>query len=271
MRRHFKKRGGLYVPDTFGILVPRYRPHYNYLLHVPTAASSFTWYGATFDGTNDFASRGADLDGIADGQSILFNTWMKMGATSSNTTSYRFFGNETERFQVYRHTDGQIVCLCRNSSDTTVAWFESNANSVVIATGWAHVLITCDTSTAGRRHIHINGTEQTNENTFTVGSTIDLAGSSNWRVGYELAGGSRFNGILCETAFGTPAYYDTTVQANREKFRTAAGKPEDFVTLGAMSPLAYFHSQVPNWHVNAGSGGGFTLTGTLVDSGADTP
>lgn len=288
MRRRLSRRAALkdfaYVA-TLGIFVPRRLAAQTLTLQdtafvaglTAPAASAFAYTGAVFDGTNDFLSRGADLTGIADGQIGLFSCWLRMGAGSSNTTSYRFFGSETERVQCYRHTDGQFVVLCRQSDDTTVAWFESNANSVVIATGWVHLLASWDTSTAGRRLIYINGSAQTNENTFTTGTTIDFAGATNWRVGFELGGGSRLNGTLCELYFTTPAsYYDISVQANREKFRTSGGKPENLGADGSTptgtQPLVYFgRTAVPAWETNAGSGGDFTETGTLVDSGADIP
>lgn len=239
-------------------------------------SSSFTYVGAVFDGTNDHLNRGADLTGIADGQIGLVSFWLKMGAGSGDTTSYRFFGNETERVQVYRHTDGQIVVLCRNSSDTTVAWFESNAGSNQIADGWVHVAASWDTGTAGRRQIYINGSSQVNENTFTAGSTIDFAGATDWRIGFELAGGSRLNGILCEFYFTTPAsWFDLSNAGNLDNLRTAGGKPENLGADGSSvtgtQPLIYFHNAIPNWESNLGSGGGFTENGALTDSGADIP
>lgn len=234
------------------------------------AASSFVWYSTVFDSTDE-ADRGSDLTGIADSQRGLLSFWVKMSAASSDTTSYYLIFSLVD---VIREDDGSISIEGYNSTGTKVLWLATSANAVIKATGWAHVIISWDLGTAGRDHIYINGSDNTVENTFTAGQTLDLTrGDVNIGLGSSFTSAWSFS----EVYFTTPAsYFDLTTAANVQKFRTVGGKPEDLGATGATptgtQPFLYLHSQVPNWVNNVGSGGNFTVTsGALTDGGSDKP
>ena len=74
----------------------------------------------------------------------------------------------------------------------------------------------------------------------------------------------------------TNEYLDLSIEANRLKFRSAAGKPVDLGTDGSTptgtAPFMYMRNPYDSFDTNNGSGGGwFSLTGTLIDGGADIP
>jgi len=91
--------------------------------------------------------------------------------------------------------------------------------------------------------------------------TIDYAATTpRYRVGSSASNGARLNGCLSELWFDDQ-YLDLSVQANREKFRTAAGKPKNLGSDGSTptgtAPSHYFKSASPNAEVNDGTGEDF--------------
>lgn len=229
----------------------------------------FNYYSADFDGTNDYLTRGSDLTGIADSGRGLLSVWLKPDANNSY-----ILANATPRIRVLLDSTARIQITGQNAANTTVLSIASNTSAVPNGS-WTHVLVSWDLGTAGNRKIYINGSDQTNQTTFTTSETIDYT-LTNWAIGSLTNGTAKFNGKMCELYFTSPAaYYDLTVQANREKFRTAGGLPEDLGADGSTptgsQPWIYLRSQVPAWHNNQGSGGGFTLNGTLDDGTTDKP
>lgn len=235
----------------------------------------FTYYSAIFDGTNDWLSRGANVTGMANGKTGLLSFWIKLGSGTDDTNQYvmtNTFG--AFGFMVLRRAfDNSIRIIGCNSGFTEIITLTSNAESVNESSGWVHVLASWDLGTAGRRHLYINGSAQTNVGAFTDDTIVYVVGN-NFYVGSNESQSSKLNGILSEVYF-TTEWLDITDSANRLKFRTAGGLPENLGADGSTptgtAPLLYFHDEVTGWEVNKGSGGGFTENGTLGDGGADKP
>jgi hypothetical protein len=125
-------------------------------------------------------------------------------------------------------------------------------------------------ATAGARHIYVDDVSNLAVTTFTD-DTIDYD-DNDFIVGAEnTAGTNRWNGCLSEVFFHT-SYLDITVEANRRKFRTSGGKPASLGADGStplgVQPLLYAPSGNPG--TNLGSGGNFTVTGTL-DAASTSP
>jgi hypothetical protein len=238
---------------------------------VVSTSSGFTYYSAIFDGS-DHLSRGSPLTGLADGDKGLASFWVKMDGGSGDTTNYVWMINNNARFRIERNTSGKVNFVMRNASNTIVLQGVSTAN-VISSTGWVHVLCSWDLDVAGRYHMYVNGSVQGSASTFTENETIDYNDGNNFFVG-GWGASNRHVGLLSEVYF-TTEYLDLSVEANRLKFRTAGGKPEnpgsDGSTPTGTQPLLYLHNEVPSFETNLGSGGGMTENGILGDGGADIP
>ena len=88
----------------------------------------------------------------------------------------------------------------------------------------------------------------------------------------------KLKGFFAEVSFAFGQSLDFSIVSNRRKFLSAGGKP---VFLGAdgslptgTAPIIYQHlddgEAVANFATNRGTGGDFTITGTL-DTGSTSP
>lgn len=167
-----------------------------------------------------------------------------------------------------------MLVQMQNNAAATKLSITSNANSVVKASGWVHVLASWDLSAAGRRYIYISDSDQTNEVTF-LDSTLDYT-KSNHSFGADVSGNGKLNALVCECYLAlSNAWFDITTEANRRYFITAAGKPANLpAAIAAVSvpaPAVYFNQQYNSFETNQGGGGDYTVTGALADGGADIP
>jgi hypothetical protein len=236
--------------------------------------SGYTATSAVFDGTNDYLDRTANLTGTADSKVGLFSAWLKMGAGSNNAAFNAILTWSTGGSYITRDTSGRVEFQLSNSSAAPVVKLRSNSSSLVIASGWVHVLASWDTSTAGRRHLYINGSAQTTVVTFTADGVIDYAATvAGIEVGGFSGGQSKFNGLMAEVYFAQE-WLDISVEANREKF-ILAGAPVDLGADGSTptgtQPILYLSNPYGTFNENLGSGGDFTVVGALADGGSDHP
>lgn len=275
-RRKFIKHGALWVPTLllsrksvgqFGLQSPGFVGQLS-----KKTDSTFTYYSTYFDGTNDYLLRGAALTGCSDGKVGTVSCWMKMDPSSSDTTEYIVLANlVTARFKFSRLTTGRVAVVANDSGGSSAISLASTAGIVDNAGGWCHVLATWDAASAVSV-IYINGANETVTST-EVDLTIQY-NRSDWAIGATTAGGTKFYGYLSELWFNTE-YLDITVLANREKFRTSGGKPADLGADGSTptgnQPLIYMHNPYDSFGTNSGSGGNFSVTGSLGDGGSDKP
>lgn len=224
--------------------------------------------GADFDGTNDYLARGADLTGIADSPFGLISFWFRLDGgdgvaqnfvTTSATNAIQRLA--TNVFRVDIRGTGRVNMSTTGTHTTSATW--------------KHFLASWDTNTAGARHIYISDAADTSVSTFTAGD-LDWT-NSDFRVGADIgAGGSKINGCLAEFYF-TTSWLDISVTANRRKFITAAGTPEYLGKVGEIPlgtvPLVYlsrrFGEAASVFATNRGTGGNFTITGSLDPSSSN--
>lgn len=234
-----KQRGFLLSPARFGSGPPPYT----------TTASD---YGS------DYATRGADLTGITDGKEFIFSCWLRLGSTSQQTI---FTTGSALRFLVQVSSGGVIAISAANAANTTILSVSTGAFALSTAT-WYHILISGDMAQSNSTKIYIADTARTSITTHT-NDTIDFT-NGNYGIGGRVNGTTLLSGCLSEIFFHR-SYLDISVQANRRLFISAAGKP---VSLGAngstplgVQPLVYVPNGNPS--TNAGTGGNFTITGSL--------
>jgi len=238
--------------------------------------------GADFDGTNDYMLRGGALTGApaAAATGILF-------------ACLRVDGGDGARRRFLNGISGGALNGPRFSWDlsnrlqmtlTGGSGVWSIQSNLTYAAGAAYrtVLASWDLSqpTSAESFIYIDdASDKGTETTYTSG-TVDWSAPDNWAVSAEntTTFTSKWNGALAELYLAPGQYLDFSIEANRRKFIRADGKP---VFLGhdgsrptGVAPLIYQRLRkgeaVANFATNRGTGGDFTITGTL-DTASTSP
>jgi hypothetical protein len=238
-------------------------------------AAAFTCDAADFDGTNDKMARGAELDGMADSKSGIFSGWVRIDG--GDGTTRRILGTQSGGgLQVFINAGNVFRALARNAALTDILGMNT-PNTFTASITWLHVLMSWDLATASARSIYINDSINVVVDTF-VDDTIDYT-RGNWGVGDNPGiNPVKWNGAMAEIYFAPGQYLDFSVEANRRKFISATGKPVDLGADGStptgVAPLVYLHlddgEAVANFATNRGTGGNFTITGTL-DTASSSP
>lgn len=243
-----------------------------------TAATAGLTYDAPaidFPGSDDFLSRGAGLTGAADSKIFTLSFWFKTGTALA--VQRVLIGDSTSKFRANLDTrtggSSEFFGLGANNSGGTQILGCNTSNGSVVASGsWQHVLISVDLSDTGKRHIYLDDVSDAAWGTYT-NDTIDFT-MANWRIGVSSDGTSNdLDAEIAELWFAIGTYIDFSVEANRRLFRTAAGKPVGLGNDGSRptgsAPIIYLgagKNLAGGWITNAGSGGGFTQSGTLADA-----
>ena len=125
-----------------------------------------------------------------------------------------------------------------------------------------------DMSDSGKRFVYVNDVSQslivstyTNQNIAhdLMSPYIGYNGSSNFLTG----------GIA--ELYMTNSYIDFSQEANRLKFRDAFGNPVDLTqqiqAAAIPTPAIYMRFPPTSFGTNSGTGGNFTVNGTITDGG----
>lgn len=218
-----------------------------------------------FDGTNDYLSRASDFTGNADGKTFTFSAWVYPDATGAIQIVQAF--GTTAGFDIYIQAGNVTTAMqfsARNSAGTIIL-NATIANQFPIET-FSHLLISIDLTNTSNRYVYINDINETSNVTWTTYSndTIDFT-KSVWTVAANNAGSFPFDGRLAH-AFLDYSYRDLSVEANRRLFIDADGFPAS--GQADLSPILYLPMTDPDTvEVNEGTGGDFTLNGTIARSG----
>lgn len=222
------------------------------------AAGGFNYHATQFD-TSSYLTRSGGLSGLSDGKTFTLSFWVKMVA-ADNVEAHLFdisaaTGNDGLR--VYRRNDGYLAVFAYSGVGTVILDSSSYTNTIRQADGWTHLLI--KVNMASGILYYKNGVEQHYSNTLTD-ANINFDTSVNCYVGWNcnVFGNCRLSEVWFNTGT-TPVYSDFV----------SAGKPKDLTALG--TPLLYLPNAYGSFQTNSGSGGNFTVTGTLIDSDSDKP
>ena len=176
----------------------------------------FQCKAVTFDGTNDFMRRGADLTGCADVKVGLVSFWYK--SAKDGVTNQAFLFNTSGNFYVQKDTgDNKIWVRGYNAGEK----LSINSTAVLIASGWTHFMASWNLA-ATTTHLYINGVDAKTQTT-ALDSTIDYT-QVDWAISENLAGISLIQGDVAELIFALE-FLDLSVAGNREKLYN--GRPVD--------------------------------------------
>jgi len=127
-----------------------------------------------------------------------------------------------------------------------------------------------------KRGIYINDVDDAQYTAYQdLAADLTLA---DWSIGALPDGTAKVNACFAEVYFAPAQYLDLSVVANRRKFISASGRP---VYLGAdgsrptgTAPIMYQRladgAAASTFATNLGTGGDFTITGTLT-TGSTSP
>ncbi len=226
-----------------------------------------------FDGTNDWLTRGAGLTGAADGKLFAFSCWFR-AETGSDASATRIItgnttlggGTATQRLRLSKSASNLFNVIGVNSAGTEILNILSTADSIKVATGWVHILCSCDMSDTAKRFIYLNDVSDLATITTYANDTLDMT-ENEWAVGGSPDGATKAACDMADLMFW-PTYVDFSVTANRRLFIDAAHKPVNpsgaVATLG--TPLVFLQGPAANFNTNLGGGGNFTVHGTLTEA-----
>ena len=221
---------------------------------------------AKYDGSTGYLTRGADLTGIADGKTGLFSAWIRLDASGSlHTLLANVIANA--RFGITKTAANKFRVLGKNAAGTTIL-DQGTTVAYTASPAELHVLMSWDLN-ATTAYIYINNVSDVTSVTKT-NDTIDyVTGTPNWAVGAETDATNKFNGAISELFFSTE-YLDLSNSANRAKFIDSNGNPVYLGTDGSLptgtAPAIYLNNRAALIGTNAGTGGNFTVNGTVVDA-----
>jgi hypothetical protein len=224
---------------------------------------------ADFNGTTGYLSRTSTLSGVSDGKTFSSSFWINFdSATSAPTLLSVASTTTTYRFRIFLNASRNLCVLAYNSAGSMII---DATSALVLSTGTNYyVQLSCDLANASNRSIYINGSlDATTWATYTNDSI-------NFSALYGAIGArpdgtvSLYDGRLSELYFSTQ-YIDFTLEANRLKFRDAFGNPVDLtqqIEDGAIpTPAIYMRFPPTAFGTNSGTGGNFTVNGTITDGG----
>lgn len=235
-----------------------------------SSAAAFLVDAADFDGTDS-------MNRVALGTSSktgIVSYWIKVDTITNDCYVLQGYLNGVNQFDVivsdYTATGAfQAFLTTRDTTGILVEVFSSTTFGVG---AWHHVLIAWDTATA-TVEMYLDGLSVKSSVT-TANRVVGYSGFTNWWSGADRGGlgGSFVDGGVAELYFAPGQFLDITNSTNRDKFRSAAGKPVDLGATGSLptgsAPLFYQHlsdGEAPaNFATNRSGAGNFTISGTLT-------
>lgn len=242
-----------------------------HLVGFGAARSVYYANAVRFDGSNDYLTRGATMSGAADSKVGIM--YLSIKWTGGNSAVQRIIQDNSSGTKIFitKDTNDKFTITLENSSDQTGWNFISNT-SITTSSGWVNILAswTLGSTTA---NFYIDDSQDTGSTNTVTDRTIDW---TNGEFGFGAApnGTAPINAEVALVYLNIAEYLDITSASNRRKFFDANGKPVDLGSDGSnptgSQPILYFAKRsgesASDFATNKGSGGGFTITGTLTDA-----
>lgn len=242
---------------------------------LPSAVISHTTGGGGFasNGLNFYNSgSGANyltigaLTGVVDGSIGSLSLWARFDGGDSALLPMK--RQNTPYVDFYRDTDGHVQFRLFNAAQSSTYQMVSNP-SIAIGSNWHHFLVSWNTNFSAGNKIGNFYMDDTN----ILSSTSDVFGAFN--VGYTSdvnsfplsTGNDQIS--LSEIWYAPGQFIDFSNSANRALF-SSGGHP---ISLGATgnlptgtAPAVYLHNAAATSGTNSGTGGNFTIQGTITDT-----
>lgn len=222
---------------------------------------------ATFDGSTDYLTRGADLTGSADSKLV------------SGALFFKRNGGVGSAQYIYHNGGGRLIIQFRTTNIIKIQGFNAAASEILNVdtsaitdtASWHSLLFSFDMADTGNRHIYVDDSSDLTVNNY-VDDSIEFT-RANHAFGGTTSGGTLLNGDLSVLWMDIGQYIDFSTEANRRIFVSSDNKvPQTLADStdgnvgGLGQPIIFFNTAVPSYESNLGSGGGFTENGTLVSA-----
>jgi len=216
--------------------------------------------------------------GFSDTKTFTLSAWFYSDAAQSSDAMFlTAIGDNRysqDGLQVYFTSSG--IEIRGRGSDNNYKLRASCDDIVIQANHWYHLACSFDLSDSSKRHVFINGQDQTEQFTFPDYSNTNLDFTrGEMAVGHSVTTGQLssdgFDGEIGDFYLST-SYLDLV--DNIEKFITPDGVPADLGSNGSTpsgsQPEIYLSGDVSQYGItNIGSLGNFTASGTLADAGSE--
>ena len=221
---------------------------------------------------------GAGLTGASDVKVGTVSFWFRLDAGDGTDMTILHaattVAGAASRFRVRRTSLDVIEVVGINAAASTILTLTSDTQYTASAT-WRHFLASWNLATAAG-HLYVTDVEDLAAGATLTDDSIDYT-VADWAIGGQASGGTLFNGCLAEFYF-VLEYIDLSVATNRAKFISTNDRPVSIGLTGSFptgtAAIVYQHlddgEAVANFAVNAGTGGDFTITGTLA-TGSTSP
>jgi hypothetical protein len=216
-----------------------------------------------------YLKRGAGLTGAVDGKQLTFSLWVRRESAPASAVLFAgvtALNGATYRVQVILDiTTNKLHVQARNAAGTVILDVSSSALSL---SRMHHVIGSFDLTNTGKRWLYVDDVSDLATVTTYTNDTIDLT-VADWGIAAYPSGGTSLTGDLGDV-WVSLAYLDLSIEANRRKFTTALPQPVDPGEDGSMptgaAPLIYLGQSIDDFETNLGTGGGFTLAGTIEET-----
>lgn len=238
---------------------------------VMAGLGSYTPNVVTFDGTTNLETTSA-LSGVTDGKQASFSMWFKFDDTTAWQRLISDSDSSTEIFQLLLD-NGDNLDLIISRPGAAMSDVDITATGAGPSDGnWHHLLVSFDVA-AGVSHFYVDDVDVNTENALTD-VTLDFT-RSDFGVGFvPVDDYNYFNGAMADMWIDFNNYIDFSKTENRRRFISDSGMPmylgQDGSLPTGFAPDIFLSGDTANWHVNKGTGGGFTENGAITYS-SSTP
>jgi hypothetical protein len=242
--------------------------------------SEFFARSAKFNGTSGYLAHATALTGAVDNQ--VFSAMFAF--RNSNITleqNILHTGNGTNHgLSIYQAGNDLGLLVYKDTTDLIMVANTSSGGALFSANTWYVVFVSYDRGNSSNRNIWVNGLDCSSYPTDT--EWVSSTGAENiWHDDTNITIGAKdtgtgyyqYHGGDIATLYFNNSYIDFSQEANRNKFVDQLGYPIDLTsaieTGDIPEPLIYMKfDDTAALGTNSGTGGNFTVNGT-VTSGAD--
>lgn len=218
-------------------------------------------------GGSDYLLRGAGLTGQADSASGTFHCFFKTADGDG-----RILNTDGGRVVVGLNL-GRIQIILQSSGGSQTLSYLGNTVGAHDDGLWHSLLASWNTGAgAGSKFLQVYADDVADGGSITDGSVsfnVDNS-ESNWGIGATTAGANTLVGDIAQVYYRIGSTIDFSVEANRRKFISADNRPVDLGANGSLptgtQPIIFLNNPAASFGTNKGSGGDFTVTGTLTDA-----
>jgi uncharacterized repeat protein (TIGR02059 family) len=237
-----------------------------------TQTGDYAAVAVSFDGSNDYLSRGGVWSGASDGKQGIVSFWFNMQGGDGAANQFAFItqnAGTSARFWLTRNSSNKWVLNGRNNAGATILTMTSNAAySTVSNPGWMHFLAAWDLAT-GVGQLYVSDASDLLAGPTLTNDTIAYnTGVATVTIGSDAAAASKLFAYISDLYINIATTLDISNSTNRRLFISAGGKPVDLGADGSTptgsAPIVFLANPVASWETNLGGGGGFTENGALT-------